>query len=1056
MSQGKTLRAVLLLVIAAGVAALGVASPALAVPLTCDNTTGVPGAGECQITTLRNLGAGGTFEVDRTLHIIGPIGELRTNANSTLTLNIAGGLPNGLIIDSGGKITGNSTSSSTPAATININVTTGNILLDSTGATISANNTASSCGFPAVGRGGIINISASGVNAKIITEDGTTISVNGLGTGGCSAGEINISAPFGEIEIDGNVLSQSNQSGTGGNQRPGGGPIKITAGCALTISETGVVSSKGLDPGADLVRLTGCVVQVFGLVESTGRGHAPPNRPTNQCFYQIPGNPVGQNPRPGKSADSTACVEILSGTTILIDSVTGSRQGEVNADIGFSGGPDGRSWIDLFANGDINVFDGVNNDHNVPLPNGGNYFSQFAVHANMLGVSNAVGGDIRAYSTAGSVAASGHAFQADATLGGNTPGGGTGGSIDIQGALNLNFNSASMYARGDFDQQGGFGVGGDFSGRAFQGSISWTTGIGDVRPTGTSVPGGQDGTITLTHCNGFASGATFPVNGLAEPNFPTIVITCPGPTGPTLPTYITLPPSTCLSSCGLARKSGMKFNDLNNDGTKDPGEPGLPGWEIHLFNADLSIHLHATTDAGGNYAFETLQPGTYTVCETLQTNWNQTFPVPGPGIADCTTHTHGGTITPGPRGYLITLTAGQDDTGNDFGNFQQQIPQNLKRGVKFNDLNGDGVKDVNEPGLQGWEIHMFDTATGGQVFHEHRFTDANGVYSFSGVPPNAYTVCETQQSGWVQTFPTSGADCSAHGGGFGYSIVLAENTQDTDNDFGNRQIVRKSGTKFHDLDSNGVKDPGEPGLQGWEIHLFNADLSVHLHVFTDANGNYEFSTLTNGLQPGTYTVCETLQAGWTQTAPAPGPGIVSCAGHGGGLGYSITLTLGDDDTGNDFGNRLPNSALKRGLKFNDLNGNGQRDPGEPPLSGWTIHIFNADLSIHQHVQTAADGTYQFTVPPGTYTVCETVQNGWTQTFPTPGSGIVSCAGHTSGLGYQVTLVADQIDEGNDFGNQRRSVGVPTLSEWGMLLFVLLLIGIACRQLQRKQGSLRLG
>ena len=30
----------------------------------------------------------------------------------------------------------------------------------------------------------------------------------------------------------------------------------------------------------------------------------------------------------------------------------------------------------------------------------------------------------------------------------------------------------------------------------------------------------------------------------------------------------------------LATKSGMKFNDLDADGVKDAGEPGLGGWTI--------------------------------------------------------------------------------------------------------------------------------------------------------------------------------------------------------------------------------------------------------------------------------------------------------------------------------------------------------------------------------------------------------------------------------------------------------------------------------------------
>ena len=78
------------------------------------------------------------------------------------------------------------------------------------------------------------------------------------------------------------------------------------------------------------------------------------------------------------------------------------------------------------------------------------------------------------------------------------------------------------------------------------------------------------------------------------------------------------------------------------------------------------MHLTAVTDANGLYTFTGLNPGSYTVCEELLTGWTQTFPTIG---ADCTGHTDGGTITPGPLGYAITITSGEDETGNDFGNF---------------------------------------------------------------------------------------------------------------------------------------------------------------------------------------------------------------------------------------------------------------------------------------------------------------------------------------------------------------------------------------------------
>jgi hypothetical protein len=90
------------------------------------------------------------------------------------------------------------------------------------------------------------------------------------------------------------------------------------------------------------------------------------------------------------------------------------------------------------------------------------------------------------------------------------------------------------------------------------------------------------------------------------------------------------------------------------------------------------VHEHFITQnlpgfGDGFYTF-TLNPGTYTVCETAQPGWTQSAPlvVPPPAgetLADCTTHTHGGTITPGPRGYNFSILGTETHENNDFGNF---------------------------------------------------------------------------------------------------------------------------------------------------------------------------------------------------------------------------------------------------------------------------------------------------------------------------------------------------------------------------------------------------
>lgn len=86
-----------------------------------------------------------------------------------------------------------------------------------------------------------------------------------------------------------------------------------------------------------------------------------------------------------------------------------------------------------------------------------------------------------------------------------------------------------------------------------------------------------------------------------------------------------------------------------------------------------------------------------------------------------------------------------------------------------------------------------------------------------------------------------------------------------------------TGQKFGDMDGNGVKDPYENGIPGWQIKLKNSLGTVIATATTDNNGDYYFSNLptnpvttnnTSLLTTGSYVVEETLINGFYQSAPA--------------------------------------------------------------------------------------------------------------------------------------------------------------------------------------------
>ena len=99
----------------------------------------------------------------------------------------------------------------------------------------------------------------------------------------------------------------------------------------------------------------------------------------------------------------------------------------------------------------------------------------------------------------------------------------------------------------------------------------------------------------------------------------------------------------------------------------------------------------------------------------------------------------------------------------------------------------------------------------------------------------------------------------------------------------------------------------------------------------------------------------------------------------------MVLGAGEVVTGKDFGNQPPFGEI-RGTKFEDLDGDGTRDAGEPAMAGVTVYLDADDdqvLDADELSQvTDADGNYAFTqLLFGNYVVREIVPANYRQTFP---------------------------------------------------------------------------
>ena len=99
-----------------------------------------------------------------------------------------------------------------------------------------------------------------------------------------------------------------------------------------------------------------------------------------------------------------------------------------------------------------------------------------------------------------------------------------------------------------------------------------------------------------------------------------------------------------------------------------------------------------------------------------------------------------------------------------------------------------------------------------------------------------------------------------------------------------------------------------------------------------------------------------------------------------------------------------------GTKYDDFNGNGQRDSGEPGLEGWAILLSDTNSNPIATTITDTHGNYGFSeIEPDTFTASEQLQAGYVQTAPmNPGT-------HT------ITTSRGQNIDGLDFGNQANNI-----------------------------------
>ncbi len=465
-----------------------------------------------------------------------------------------------------------------------------------------------------------------------------------------------------------------------------------------------------------------------------------------------------------------------------------------------------------------------------------------------------------------------------------------------------------------------------------------------------------------------------------------------------------------------------KFEDYNGNGCWDKDEPPIEGWTFYLRKGTRTSTL--VTDAEGHASMQA-ETGTWFVSEEMRLGWSYVLPrcinlstdesesvyfgnhrwcvektlkVSYPGApVDATFYViykpcigrservelafdgesgmWVGTKTvlwkapfslewwiSGPQGDAMLGMTGREcidrDTDNVF-----EYDSSLE-GVKFEDVNYNGVRDPGEPGLPGWTIQLFSVSNGDlEVTSEspiaETITGDDGAYAFTQLPPGMYYVREVLKTGWIQTLAPEG------------DVEIGDGVHATGLDFGN---MRVDVTKTFEMMLDVVKP---------EVTYY-AQYTVNGEPMTTELGPDE--------DPHLFVGEETLKWGYEI-------GMVSWYAVYGGEHIWLGSTEGEILEQLETVNAFHYDPLVGGHKFNDLNGNGVWNEGEPGLAGWTIQLWRIPGQVSQDVVspvTVADlyaetvtgegGSYAFEgALPGIYYVTEVLQNGWQQTLMPEGT-----------------------------------------------------------------------
>lgn len=267
----------------------------------------------------------------------------------------------------------------------------------------------------------------------------------------------------------------------------------------------------------------------------------------------------------------------------------------------------------------------------------------------------------------------------------------------------------------------------------------------------------------------------------------------------------------------------------------------------------------------------------------------------------------------------------------------------------WEDMNGNGIQDIGEPGIPDVYVHLFSES---DVLIDTRLTDDQGFYAFDFIPEGFYRLRFDIPTTYTPTFAFEGdPDVDSDIDSLG-ETQLFELTVDFDAmnlDAGFYKCIPIGEFVWYDFNLNDIRDNFENGINGLEIRLYKHDTMVWSLFDTVVTGQKPNTPSEDGywklcVPPGIYYVEVDLQSsGLVRVLPNIGndPERDSDITNYYGPFTTDSFTVVSGQMKCDIGAGFYPMAIVGNRVWFDANRNGIQNTGEQGVPGVLAEVYEA-------------------------------------------------------------------------------------------------------------------